>query len=144
LLCLPTLYGFARRRFGPGVGLGAMSLLAVLPVHAIYAGFALRESLVALTSILAVWFLAEIWHTRSGPAWGWAIIAGGFGGLAILARNTALALVAAAGLYALVVHGRRRLGPLIVWGLAVVATIAPWAYETYREYGTPFFSYTRY
>ena len=39
-----------------------MAALAVLPVHAIYAGFVLRESLVALTSILAVWALTEVWH----------------------------------------------------------------------------------
>ena len=32
-----------------------MAVLAVLPVHAIYAGFVLRESLVVLMSILAVW-----------------------------------------------------------------------------------------
>ena len=38
LLRLPALYVFARRRFGPEVGLGAMAVLAVLPVHAIYAG----------------------------------------------------------------------------------------------------------
>ena len=49
LLCLPALYVFARRRYGCRVALGAMAVLAVLPVHAIYAGFILRESLVALT-----------------------------------------------------------------------------------------------
>ncbi|MBX6311496.1 MAG: glycosyltransferase family 39 protein [Isosphaeraceae bacterium] len=144
LLCLPALYGFARRRFGPGVGLRAMAALAVLPVHALYAGFGLRESLVALTSILAIWALTEVWAAEGLASWGWAIVAGLLGGLAILARNTALALLAAAGLYSLLAHGRRHLGPLLAWGLTLGATIAPWAYATYQEYGEPFYTYTKY
>ena len=61
-----------------------MAVLAVLPVHAIYAGFVLRESLVALMSILAVWTLTEVWmhavragrrsgagRSRRGSAAGW-------------------------------------------------------------------------
>ena len=76
-----------------------MAVLAVLPVHAIYAGFVLRESLVALTALLAVWTLTETWNTppASRRVWAWAVLAGLCGGLAILARNTGLALVAAAG-----------------------------------------------
>lgn len=141
LLCLPALYAFARRRFGRDVALGAMALLAILPVHAIYAGFDLRESLVALTSILAVWFLTEVWASGGSRCWGWAVAAGLAGGAAILARNTALALLAASGLYGLIAH-RRKIGPMIVWGVVVAATIAPWAWATYREYGRPFYSYT--
>lgn len=144
LLCLPALYGFARRRFDKGTALGAMSLLAVLPVHALYAGFGLRESLVALTSILAVWFLTEVWHSQGAARWAWAVAAGGFGGLAILSRNTALALMAAVGLYGLLAHGRRHLGPLLAWGLVLLATIAPWAWATFQEYGEPFFTYTKF
>ena len=141
LLCLPALYGFARRRLGRDVGLGAMALLAILPVHAIYAGFDLRESLVALTSILAVWSLTEVWASDGPRAWGWAVAAGLAGGSAILARNTALALLAASGLYGVVAH-RRRIGPMLAWGSVVVAVIAPWALATYRVYGKPFYSYT--
>ena len=144
LLALPALYGFGRRRFGPGVALGAMATLAVLPVHALYAGFGLRESLVALTAILAAWWLTEVWHGRGAARWGWAVAAGVAGGLAILARDTAMALVAAAGLYGLVAHGRRHLGPLLAWGLAVAATIAPWAWATLQEYGSPFYTYTKF
>lgn len=144
LLCLPTLYGFARRRFDKRTALGAMGLLAVLPVHALYAGFGLRESLVALTSIPAVWFLTEIWHSQGFARWAWAVAAGLFGGLAILSRNTALALMAAAGLYGLFVHGRRHLGPLLAWGLVLLATIAPWALATFQEYGEPFFTYSKF
>ncbi len=143
LLCLPALYGFARRRFGREIALGAMALLAIFPVHAIYAGFDLRESLVALMSILAVWALTEVWASDGPSAWGWAVAAGLAGGAAILARNTALALLAAAGLYGIVAH-RRKFGPMLAWGLVVSAVIAPWALVTYQTYGKPFYSYTDY
>jgi hypothetical protein len=144
LLAMPSLYVFGRRRFDREVGLGAMAVLAVLPVHVIYAGFALRESLVALTSILAVWTLTEVWAARTlRAAWAWALVAGLCAGLAILGRNTALALMAGAGLFGLVWHVRR-VGPMILWGVVMSAVIAPWALATYREYRQPFFSYTNY
>ncbi|HEU5117392.1 MAG TPA: glycosyltransferase family 39 protein, partial [Isosphaeraceae bacterium] len=144
LLCLPALYGFARRRFDASVGLLAMALLAVLPVHAIYAGFALRESLVALTSLLAIWFLTEVGAATGARVWVWAFAAGLWGGLAVLARNTAMALMAAGGLFGLVAYGRRRWLPLVLWGAVVVAMIGPWAWATYQRYGEPFFTYTKY
>jgi hypothetical protein len=144
LLCLPALYGLAQRRFGAEVGLWAMAALAILPVHALYAGFDLRESLVALTSILAIWALTAIWHARGPTRWAWAIIAGLLSGLAILARNTAMALMVAAGLYGLAAHGRRHGGPLLVWGLVLLATLVPWGWATFQEYGEPFYTYTKF
>jgi len=143
LLTLPALYLVARRRFGRDVALGAMALLAVLPVHALYAGFELRESLVGLTSVLAVGSLAEVWDDRCRRPWLWAIGAGTLGGLAILARHTTLALMAATGLYGLVAHGRRARGPLVAWGVVLLAVIAPWAIATTRVYGEPFYTITK-
>ena len=89
LLALPALYVFARRRYGCRVAIWTMAVLAVLPVHAIYAGFVLRESLVALTSILAVWTLTEVWHAEPGrrAIWAWAVAAGLCGGLAVLVAH---------------------------------------------------------
>jgi 4-amino-4-deoxy-L-arabinose transferase-like glycosyltransferase len=141
VLCLPALYAFARRRFNRDVALGAMALLAILPVHAIYAGFDLRESLVALTSIVAVWSLTEVWAAEGLAAWGSAVVAGALAGAAILARNTAIALAATAGLYGVISHPRK-LGPMFVWGLVCLAGVAPWAWATYQTYGRPFYSYT--
>src|SRR5262245_20729142 len=122
-----------------------MAVLAVLPVHAIYAGLVLRESLEALTAILAIWALTETWNSRdSRAAWAWAFVAGLCGGMAILARNTGLALIAAAGIHALVRMVRRRRGPLLVWSATIVLVILQWAIATTREYGTPFYTYTNY
>jgi 4-amino-4-deoxy-L-arabinose transferase-like glycosyltransferase len=144
LLCLPALYGFARRRFGSDVALGAMAALAILPVHALYAGFVLRESLVALSAILAVWTLSECWISQGRRAWGWAVVAGLFGGLAVLSRDTSFVLLGAAAVYGLVVRGRTHIGPLVLWGIVLSIVIAPWAWATYQVYGQPFYSYTQY
>lgn len=146
LLALPALYFFARQRFGTRVGLASMTVLAVLPVHAIYAGFVLRESLVALTALVAVWSLTATWNTPPGSrrVWIWAAVAGLCAGLAILARNTGLALVAVAGLHAVYRLGRRHAGPLLLWCATAFLLILPWAVATTREYGSPFYTYTSY
>ncbi len=141
LLCLPALYGLARRHVGRETALGAMAVLAVLPVHVIYAGLDLRESLVALTSILAVWCLTEMLAAKGPWAWAWAIVGGVSGGAAILARNTGMALLAASALFAIVAH-RRKTGLIAVWGFVVLVVIGPWAWATYQAYGRPFYSYT--
>jgi Dolichyl-phosphate-mannose-protein mannosyltransferase len=146
LLALPALYVFARRRFGCRIAIWAMAVLAVLPVHAIYAGFVLRESLVALLSILAVWTLTEVWHCGHAgkKACAWAVAAGLFGGLAVLTRMTALALLASAGLFALCSRRRRRFGPLLLWIATIAAVCLPWAWATLQEYGSPFYTVTSY
>ena len=71
-------------------------------------------------------------------------MAGLCAGLAILARNTGLALVAAAGLHAVFRLGRRRPGPFLVWCATALLVILPWAVATTREYGSPFYTYTSY
>jgi hypothetical protein len=144
LLCLPALYGLARRVHGREVALVAVSLLTILPVHAIYAGFALRESLVALTSILAVWMLLETWRAQGGRALAYAIAAGVMAGLAILARNTAMVLLAVCALYGLIAHWRTHRVAMALWSMTLLATITPWAWATYVAYGEPFFTYTRF
>jgi hypothetical protein len=146
LLALPALYVFARRRYGGRVAVWAMAALAVLPVHAIYAGFVLRESLVALLSILAIWMLTEVCHGEASgrSVWAWAAAAGICGGLTMLARMTGLALLAAAGPFALLTGNRKRVGPLLLWAGTAALVALPWAWMTLKEYGTPFYSYTQY
>jgi hypothetical protein len=146
LLAMPALYIFARRRYTPGIALWAMAALAILPVHAIYAGFVLRESLVALVSILAVWTLTEISNgvPHRPASWAWAALAGLCGGLAVLARTTGFALAGATGLFTLVAHGRRQFGQILLWACTLAVVILPWGWVTMKEYGTPFYSYTNY
>lgn len=144
LLCLPAIYGLARRAYGRNVALISVWLLAVLPVHAIYSGFELRESLVALSSMVAVWATVEMWHARYGQVLVVAIAAGALGGLAILARNTAMVLLAVCALYGIAVHWRTRALAICLWAVVLLATIAPWARTTYLVYGEPFYTYTKF
>lgn len=144
LLCLPALYGLVRRVHGRDVGLVAMALAAILPVHAIYGGFELRESLVALTSIVSVWLLIETWRVDGTRALLLGAVAGLAGGLAILARTTVLALLATCALYGVIVYWRTHRPAMLCWGALVAVTVAPWGWATYVAYGEPFFSYTRF
>jgi hypothetical protein len=143
LATLPVLYFFARRRFSAEIALQSMAVLAVLPVHALYAGLELRESLVVLITLLAVGSFVEMTaETRYRMLW--AIGSGLFTGLAILSRNTAMATAAACGLYGFATARARILTPLFVWGIVTGMVISPWAYLSYREYGQPFYTYTQY
>ena len=149
LLALPALYGFARRRFGPEIGLASMAVLAVLPVHAIYAGFVLRESLVALTAILAVWS-SDRSLERARPAG--AAPGPGPSSAGPLRRPGDPRAQHGAG-----ADRRRRACTRVVrhrpeparparrsGRRPCVLVILPWAVATAREYGTPFYSYTSY
>ena len=144
LACLPLLYLFARRRFNADIAFWSLAALVFLPVHLIYAGFGLREALVAFTSLLAVWTATEAWSARGRSLWIWTSVAGISAGLAILARNTAMALALAIALAWLVSRRKQAIGPLILWSIATLAVIAPWAWETTRVYGEPFHTYTKY
>ncbi|RLT14746.1 MAG: hypothetical protein DWI24_02450 [Planctomycetota bacterium] len=143
LWTLPCLYLFTRRCVNASAALPATALAAILPVHAIYAGMELRESLVGLTSLVAVW-LAHEFLLAQKMQWkiAFAILAGLAGGLAILSRNTAMALVFCLGLWLIWKGGRRSFAYLPIWAGMVLIVIAPWAWLTYKEYGKPFYSYT--
>jgi|SRR5579872_1046583 len=143
LATLPVLYVFARRRYGPRIALQSMAVLAILPVHALYAGMELRESLVVLTTLLAVGSFVEM-TGDSKRRMLWAAGSGLFTGLAILSRTTAIAVAIACALYGLISGGRRNLMTMFLWGVVTAVVISPWAYLTYREYGQPFYSYTQY
>lgn len=143
MLTLPCLYFYVRRCISQSAALPTMALAAVLPVHAIYAGFELRESLVGLTSVVAAWLVHEMLLAGTmKKCLLIAIPAGLFAGLAILSRNTAMALVAWLGLWLLWQGRGRVVVPGLLWGIISILVILPWAWLTYREYGKPFYSYT--
>ena len=135
ILCLPALYIFARRRYDGRVALGAMAAWRCCRCTRFMRASCFERAWWHSTSILAVWALTEIWNAPAGrkAVWGWALVAGLLGGLAVMARTTGLALVAGAGLFSLFAHGRRRFFPLLVCGLAVFAVCLPWAWATWME-----------
>jgi len=143
LLTLPCLYLFVRRCVYIPAALAVTALVAILPVHVIYAGMELRESLVGLTSVLAVWLSHEFLaagNVKSKMLL--AVAAGVASGLAILSRNTAMVLVFCLGLWLLFNGGRKQFAFLPIWAACVLLVIAPWAWLTYKTYGKPFYSYT--
>lgn len=143
--CLPLLYILAKRVHGERVAWGATAVLALLPVHAIYGAFELRESVAGFTAVLAVMLTRESWWARGGRGmWGYAVLGGMAMGLAILARNTGMALAAAAAVHGLIRHGRRWRGAVLAWAGSLGFAIAPWAWATYQAYGEPFYTYTKY
>lgn len=143
LLTLPCLYLFVRRCVNRPAALPATALAAILPVHVIYAGMELRESLVGLTSVLAIWLAHELLAAGNlKTKLLLAVVAGVASGLAILSRNTAMVLVFCLGLWLLYLGGRKQFGFLCIWAACVLAVIAPWAWLTYKTYGKPFYSYT--
>ena len=144
LLTLPLLFGFALRRYGSEAALAATAMLAVIPVHVLYAGLGLRESLVAFMCLAAVWLLTEIDATDGISSWLCAIAGGIAAGCAILARDASIALVAALGVYAIVRFGKSKPLGLFAWGLSAAVVIAPWAWATTIRYGKPFYTYTQY
>src|SRR5262249_20179026 len=73
-----------------------------------------------------------------------ALLAGISGGLAVLARTTGLALLAAAGLFFAFHRGRQQLGLLLLWTVLIGLVCLPWALATFHEYESPFYSYTGY
>jgi hypothetical protein len=143
LATLPVLYFFTRRRYGSEVALQSVAVLAILPVHAVYAGLELRESLATLMTLLAVGAFSEMTN-ESRSHIGWLVTSGIFTGLSILSRDTGWATGAACGLYGLIAGRRRNLRAMAIWGSVLVLVISPWAYLTYREYGQPFYSFSQY
>lgn len=143
LMTLPVLYYYVRRCVSASAALPAVALAAILPVHVIYAGMELRESLVGLTSVLAVWLAHEFLDARTlKRKILLAILAGVASGLAILSRNTAMVLVLCLGLWLLWYGGKKQFALMPVWAGCVVVVIAPWAWLTFKAYGKPFYSYT--
>ena len=121
-------------------------MLAVLPVHAIYAGFVLRESLVALMSILAVWTLTEVLHADPGrrAIWAWAVAAGCAAAWPCCRARPRWHCWRPRASSPSSRTADRRFGPLLLWGAIAAVVCLPWAWATLQEYGSPFYSYTSY
>jgi len=127
VLAIFLTYLIARRVWGVRVGLLAAALTAVFPPLVLLSRELLSESLFIVLELGAV--LCALNFRRSGGALGWAAAGGALCGLALLTRNTGLALLLPLALGVLVLQPRFRpralLGPAVL--LAVTAlVVAPW------------------
>lgn len=137
-----ALYCYARRIYDHRSGVACALAIAVFPPHAICASYLLKESLYVFVSIVAVAVCLHASDAGRKAPFFWAIAAGVLTGLTILSRRTGLAVAAAVFLFTLTCKGTAKTRLLLFWGIAVAATVAPWAWATYIDYGSPLYSYT--
>jgi 4-amino-4-deoxy-L-arabinose transferase-like glycosyltransferase len=117
----------AAQLFDRRIALAAMALAAVYVPLVLVGGSLMSEPLFAVLMLAAL--VAAIRHRRSPHAYRWAVVAGLFAGLMILARANALILLAPLALA--VWAGRpwrswRTLAAPAVLVAVAVATVAPW------------------
>ncbi|MGX1849176.1 glycosyltransferase family 39 protein [Streptomyces sp. NPDC055299] len=122
-----VLYAAVRRRFGAGAGLLAGGALAVTPVAALMFRFNNPDALLCLLMVCAV---AAVLRALADGRTRWLVLAGVIFGLGFLTKTLQawLILPALAVVYACCapVTLRRRLGQLLLAGLAMVVSAGWW------------------
>ncbi|WP_328385553.1 glycosyltransferase family 39 protein [Streptomyces sp. NBC_00400] len=122
-----VLYGAVRRRFGAGAGLLAGGALAVTPVAALMFRFNNPDALLCLLMVGAI---AAVLRALADGRTKWLVLAGVCFGLGFLTKTLQawLILPALAVVYACCapVALRRRLGQLLLGGLAIVVSGGWW------------------
>jgi 4-amino-4-deoxy-L-arabinose transferase-like glycosyltransferase len=135
-LTVLLIYLIAKRIWGRRVGLLAAALAAVFPPFVLLSRELLSETLFIPLELGAV--LCVLNFRRSGGDLRWAAAAGGLCGLAVLTRNTALALLLCVPLGVLVARPRLRLrsllAPLVVLVVAALV-VAPWSVRNAVQFG---------
>lgn len=136
VLAVLLIYLLARRLWGARVGLVAAGLAAVFPPLVLLSRELLSESLFIVLELSAV--LCALNFRRSGGRLRWATAAGALCGLALLTRNTGLALLLCLPLGVLVsqprLRARARAGPLALLASAALV-VAPWAARNTVQFG---------
>jgi 4-amino-4-deoxy-L-arabinose transferase-like glycosyltransferase len=142
LCTIPQLFWLAKRSYGPPIAVASALTLAVFPPHVLYASFMLKESLSMFCTVLAVSAFLWAWQARRIllPC----LVAGLAAGAMGLTRNTCHAVLAVMILFALLTPTPARWIRLAVWAAVVFFVLLPWGVVTYRDYGTPFYTYTDY
>ena len=135
-LMVLLIYLIATRIWGRRTGLLAALLAAIFPPFVLLSRELLSETLFIPLELGAV--LCALNFRRSGGDLRWAVAAGALCGLAVLTRNTALALLLCIPLGVLVV--RPRPGPRAIWApllvlFAAAVVVAPWTIRNAVEFG---------
>lgn len=135
-LAVLLTYLIARRLWGSRVGLVAAGLAAVFPPLVLLSRELLSESLFIALELGAV--LCALNFRRSGGSLRWAAAVGALCGLALLTRNTGLALLLCLPLGVLVSQPRLRpralIAPLVLLTVAALV-VAPWTVRNAVQFG---------
>ena len=121
------LYATVKRWFGPGAGLLAGAVLACTPVAALMFRYNNPDALLVLLLVAAAYTLTR---AIEKGATGWMVATGALIGFAFLAKMlqafTVLPAFGAVYLLAAPVSLRRRLGQLVLGGVAIVVSAGWW------------------
>lgn len=130
------IFLIAQRLWGSRVGLVAAALAAVFPPLVLLSRELLSESLFIALELGAV--LCALNFRRSGGALRWAAAGGALCGLALLTRNTGVALLLCLLLGVLVTRPRLQArsfaGPLVLLA-ATILVVAPWTARNAVQFG---------
>ncbi len=125
--CVGVLYATVRRWFGPSAGLIAGAVLALTPVATLMFRFNNPDALLVFLLVCAAWAMGRA--TERGSL-RWIVLAGGFVGLAFLAKmmQAFLVLPGFVAMYAVAapVDLRRRVGHLLAAFAAMVVAGGWW------------------
>jgi 4-amino-4-deoxy-L-arabinose transferase-like glycosyltransferase len=135
-LAVLLIYLIAKRIWGRKVGLLAAGLAAVFPPFVLLSRELLSETLFIPLELGAL--LCVLNFRRSGGELRWAVAAGALCGLAVLTRNTALALLLCIPPGVLVMRPKLGLHSLrapIVVLLAAAVVVAPWTARNAVQFG---------
>jgi uncharacterized membrane protein len=129
LLTLPAIFGLAQELFrSRRIGLIAVAIVAISPIHLVFAQEARFYSIWLLTMVLACWALLRAMRVGTGTSWlnfGLALI------LSFYAQFLSLINWAGLALYFLIAGGwrdRRNRNRFIVSSGAALASFTPWLY----------------
>jgi 4-amino-4-deoxy-L-arabinose transferase-like glycosyltransferase len=123
--------------FGTAVALATMALGVVYVPLILVGGSLMSEPLFAALLLCAL--TSAIHHRRSAHGYRWAVLAGAFGGLAILTRANAAIVLAPLMVAVWDLRPRwswRALAPPAVLVAVALVTIAPWTIRNAAEFGS--------
>jgi 4-amino-4-deoxy-L-arabinose transferase-like glycosyltransferase len=121
VVCVALTYLLARRLYGPGAGLAAALLLAVMPYHVVVSRQVLLDGLLTLCATGVLYCVVRYVESTSLP---WLLAAGAVMGATVLAKETGLVFLGALyGFFALTkgVPARAR---HVLYALAVMTAVA--------------------
>lgn len=132
ILCLLSVYRWARGAFGNTAALGTAAFLAVNPP---FIWFSTQpDSLLLYTALVFATMSAA---GSGGVTWKRAVMLGVLSGATYLCRTQGILLAFSMGLWILIRGGRGRFSGVLLFGAAFLIVTMPWWVRNIREFGNP-------